>query len=128
MQERLSWAIDMAAGPIYIQIARNVRRLLARGELSPGDRLPSSRELAQTLGVNPNTVVHGYSKLEIGGVIETRRGLGTFIRADAPVGPMRQEMLRDAASGYADEAIALEASREEAIDVLKEVFDAGKTE
>ena len=125
MSEKLSWSIDMTAGPIYVQIGQNARRFLARGDLSPEDKLPSARELAQTLGVNPNTVVHGYSKLEAEGIIETRRGLGTFVREDAPVATMKQEMLRDAATRYAEEVRALDVSEKEAIDVLKEVLDAG---
>ena len=125
MPEKMSWTIDMTAGPIYVQIGQNVRRFLARGDLSPEDKLPSARELAQTLGVNPNTVVHGYSKLEAEGIIETRRGLGTFVRADAPVATMKQEMLKSAAGRYADEVRALDVAKKEAMDVLKEVLDAG---
>jgi GntR family transcriptional regulator len=127
MPEKLSWTIDMNAGPIYVQIGQNVRRFLARGDLEPGEKLPSARDLAQTLGVNPNTVVHAYSRLENEGIIETRRGLGTFIRADAPVGTMKQEMLKGAATRYADDVRALDVSKGEAMDVLKEVFDAGRT-
>ncbi len=112
----------MEAGPIYVQIGENVRRLMARGELNPGDKLPSARELALALGVNPNTVVHAYSKLEIEGVIETRRGLGTFVRADAPVKTTKHEMLRKAAKRYVQEVQALDVSKEEAIQTLKEVF------
>jgi len=115
----------MDAGPIYVQIGQNVRRLMAREDLRPGDKLPSARELAQTLGVNPNTVVHAYSRLEFEGIIETRRGLGTFIRLDAPVRTMKKEILRKAAQRYATEARALDVSQEEAISMLKEVLDAG---
>ena len=112
----------MEAGPIYVQIGENVWRLMARGELNPGDKLPSARELAQILGVNPNTVVHAYQILEIEEVIETRRGLGTFVRADAPVKTTKQEMLRKAAKRYASEVRALDVSEEDAISVLKEVL------
>jgi len=117
----------MEAGPIYVQIGENVRRLMARGELNPGDKLPSARELAQVLGVNPNTVVHAYQMLEIEGVIETRRGLGTFVRADAPVKTTKQEMLTKAAKRYASEVRALDVTQEEATSMLKEVLDAGAT-
>ena len=117
----------MDAGPIYVQIGENVRRLIAREDLRPGDKLPSARELAQVLGVNPNTVVHAYQMLEIEDVIETRRGLGTFIRADAPVMRTKQEMLRKAAQHYAAEVQALDVSQEEAISMFKEVLDVGAT-
>jgi len=112
----------MEGGPIYVQIGENVRRLMARGEVNPGDKLPSARELAQVLGVNPNTVVHAYQMLEIEGVIETRRGLGTFVRADAPVMSTKQQMLKKAAKRFASEVRALDVTQEEAIRTLKEVF------
>ena len=117
----------MEAGPIYVQIGENVRRLIAREDLGPNDKLPSARELAQVLEVNPNTVVHAYSRLEAEGIIETRRGLGTFIRADAPVRTTKKEILSKAAQRYAAEAQALDVSEEEAIGMLKEVLDAGTT-
>jgi len=115
----------MEAGPIYVQIGENVQRLMAREDLRPGDKLPSARELAQILGVNPNTVVHAYQMLEIDGVIETRRGLGTFVRADAPVETTKKEMLEKAAKRYAAEVRALDVSQEEAISMFKEVLDVG---
>ena len=64
----------MDAGPIFEQIGRNVREMLARGALRPGEKLPSARDLAATLSVNPNTIVHAYGELEAGGILEKRRG------------------------------------------------------
>jgi len=117
----------MDAGPIFVQIAENVRRFLARGELTPGEKLPSARELAQRLSVNPNTVVHAYSELEGQGVIETKRGLGTFVREDAPVETMQRNLLRSAAERYASEFGRLGVSTKEAMAVLQEVLNAGET-
>ena len=128
MTKKKDWTLDMNAGPIFVQIAQNVRRALARGDLSPGEKLSSARELAQTLGVNPNTVVHAYMELERQGVIEKQRGLGTFVRKDAPVAVMREEMLRSAATSYAREIRRLGIPSSEGISVLKEVLDAGETE
>ena len=120
-----NWDLDMAAGPIYRQIAHHVRRALARGMINPGDRLPSVRELAQQLKVNQNTVVHAYSQLEREGIIETRRGLGTFIKADIPIAVSQRELLKQAARRYAQEAQALSVSSEEAVRIVREVLDAG---
>jgi GntR family transcriptional regulator len=128
MTKKKDWTLDMNAGPIFVQIAQNVRRALARGDLSPAEKLASARELAQALGVNPNTVVHAYMELERQGVIEKRRGLGTFVRKDAPVTVMREEMLHSAATSYAREIRRLGIPNSEGISVLKEVLDAGKTE
>jgi len=76
--------IDPGSGvPIYRQIMDGVRYAVAGGSLAAGDRLPSVRELATTLGVNPTTIQKAYGELEHLAVIETRRGQGTFV-ADAP--------------------------------------------
>ena len=115
----------MSSGPIFEQIAKNVHQMLARGALKPGDKLPSARDLAAKLSVNPNTIVHAYNQLEAQDVIEKRRGLGTFVREDAPVTGMKREMLHQAANAYVDESRQLDASIQEAIAALKEVWDVG---
>jgi len=69
--------------PIYRQIIAQIRRAVAAGLLVPGDQLPSVRELAARLLVNPNTVARVYRDLERDGLLETRRGQGTFISAEA---------------------------------------------
>lgn len=69
------------ARPAYRQIADEVRRSVAVGILKPGEGLPAARELAQQLKLNPNTVQHAYRTLAHEGLIETRRGVGTFIAA-----------------------------------------------
>ncbi|MBN8191080.1 GntR family transcriptional regulator [Bacillus sp. NTK074B] len=68
-----------ASKPIYIQIADRIIREIVRKELSPGDKLPSVREMAVQSGVNPNTVQRTYSELERMDIVETRRGQGTFV-------------------------------------------------
>jgi len=65
--------------PIYMQIVQQVRRLVAGGELNPGDELPSIRALADQLLVNPNTVARAYRDLEVAGVVTSSRGLGTYV-------------------------------------------------
>ena len=124
-KEKDAWSLDMSVGPIFEQIAKNVHQMLARGALKPGDKLPSARDLAARLSVNPNTIVHAYNQLEAQDVIEKRRGLGTFVREDAPVTGMKREMLHQAANAYADESRQLDASIQEAIAALKEVWDVG---
>lgn len=72
--------IDARSGlPIYRQIIEQVKRARAAGTIQPGDRLPSVRELSEKMLVNPNTVARAYRDLERDGVIETRRGVGTFV-------------------------------------------------
>jgi GntR family transcriptional regulator len=72
--------LDAASGvPLYQQIVDQVKRSVAAGTLQTGDRLPTVRELASDLVVNPNTVARAYQVLEQEHVVETRRGLGTFV-------------------------------------------------
>lgn len=65
--------------PIYEQIIRQIKELIARGGLVQGEKLPSVRELSSMILVNPNTVSRAYQELEREGVIETLRGKGTFV-------------------------------------------------
>jgi GntR family transcriptional regulator len=75
-------AIDPGdATPIYAQLERAIRASIATGRLGPGDQLPTVRQLAVDLRINANTVARVYAELERADVIETRRGVGSFIRA-----------------------------------------------
>jgi GntR family transcriptional regulator len=67
--------------PIYAQLERALRAAIATGRLQPGDQLPTVRQLAVDLRVNANTIARVYAELERGGVLETRRGVGSFISA-----------------------------------------------
>jgi GntR family transcriptional regulator len=127
MTIRKAWRLDMSAGPIFCQIAANVRHMLARGDLSPGQKLMSARDLAVELGVNPNTVVHAFAELERTAVIETKRGLGTFVRKDAPVASMRRDMLQAAAAAFVAEVGTLGVTKQQALSVLEEVWNAGES-
>lgn len=69
---------------VYVQIMHEIKRRIARGLLKTDDRLPTVRDLARTLVVNPNTVGKAYQLLETEGVISTRRGSGTFVASVAP--------------------------------------------
>jgi GntR family transcriptional regulator len=69
--------------PIYAQLDRGLRAAIAAGRLREGDQLPTVRQLAVDLRINANTVARVYADLERSGVLETRRGIGSFIRATA---------------------------------------------
>ena len=77
--------------PIYAQLERGVRAAIATGRLKAGDQLPTVRQLAVELRVNANTVARVYAELERSGVIETKRGVGSFIAAS----PSRAHPPRD---------------------------------
>ncbi len=74
--------LDLQSGvPVYRQIIDQVRGGMASAALSVGDQLPTVRQLAVDLSINPNTVVRAYRELELGGLLETHQGTGTFISA-----------------------------------------------
>ncbi|MFZ5640712.1 MAG: GntR family transcriptional regulator [Bacillota bacterium] len=118
--------VDPAAGvPIYIQIIDQVKRATASGLLKPGDQLPSVRELALELTINPNTVAKAYQELERDGVITTVRGRGTFI-AEKVVRLLPEErvrVLKEAVHKVLVEAHHLQFSRDEVLLILKEYTD-----
>jgi GntR family transcriptional regulator len=80
--------------PVYAQLERGIRSAIASGRLNEGDQLPTVRQLAVELRVNANTVAKVYAFLERSGILETRRGVGTFVaaRTHAP----QEEELRQA--------------------------------
>ncbi|MEW6744195.1 MAG: GntR family transcriptional regulator [Planctomycetota bacterium] len=81
----MHFRIDLKSGvPIYRQIIEQVKFGIARGDLQPGDQLPTVRQLAVDLSINPNTVIRAYRELEIEGVLETHQGSGTFVGQRVP--------------------------------------------
>jgi GntR family transcriptional regulator len=88
--------------------------MLASGRMKPGDKLPSARELATELRVNPNTVIHAFSQLEIAGISETRRGLGTYIKTSVHVESIRFRILQEATARYLSEVQSIGLGLEDA--------------
>ena len=74
------FALDLKSGvPFYRQIIDQVKSAIATGAISSGDRLPTVRQLAVDLSINPNTVSRAYTELELTGLVETQMGSGTFV-------------------------------------------------
>jgi GntR family transcriptional regulator len=81
----VEFLIDGKSGvPYYRQIIEQVKFAIAQGRLEAGDQLPTVRQLAVDLSINPNTVVRAYRELELGGVLETQQGSGTFVGREKP--------------------------------------------
>ena len=81
-RRQFRFRLDLQSGvPVYRQIIDQVRGGVASGSLAVGDQLPTVRQLAVDLSINPNTVVRAYRELELGGMLETHQGTGTFISA-----------------------------------------------
>jgi GntR family transcriptional regulator len=76
----LDFRIDSKSGvPFYRQIIEQVKFAIARGDLHPGSQIPTVRQLAVDLSINPNTVIRAYKEMEIEGLLETHQGSGTFV-------------------------------------------------
>ena len=105
-----------AASPIFAQIVQHLRQMVATGHLQPGERLPTVRQLAESLSVSPGTVVKAYRELEQNGVIQSRRGSGTVVvgRASDPrLLTIRQTRLSNMMSNGILEALSQGYSLEE---------------
>ncbi|MGW5849072.1 GntR family transcriptional regulator [Streptomyces sp. NPDC055254] len=77
----IEYRIDRRSGvATYLQIVQQTKQALRLGLLEPGDQLPTAREVVEALAINPNTVLKAYRELEREGLVEGRRGLGTFVR------------------------------------------------
>lgn len=86
--------VDHRSGvPPYLQIADQIRHAIATGVLGPGDQLPTVKEVVASLAINPNTVFKGYRELENEGLVEGRKGAGTFVLR-RPQGPRPGDQAR----------------------------------
>lgn len=93
----VEYRIDRRSGvATYVQIVQQTKQALRLGLLEPGDKLPTAREVVEATAINPNTVLKAYRELEREGLVEARRGLGTFVRralGTAPAdSPLRTEL------------------------------------
>ena len=121
----LSFHVDPAAAlPIWRQIEEGVLHAVATGAAGPGDAVPSVRDMALRLRVNPATVAKAYQRLVDAGVLETRRGEGTFVAAAPPALSDGQvaRRLAEGATRFASVGQSLGANRTQAIEALREAW------
>jgi GntR family transcriptional regulator len=113
----IEFHLDSRSGvPAYLQLVQQVRQAVRLGILRPGDQLPTVKEVVTRLTINPNTVLHAYRQLDHEGLIEGRRGVGTFVSTSSvppPPGDLKglrasldRWVARARAAGLDDEAIA----------------------
>jgi GntR family transcriptional regulator len=115
-----------SAVPIYLQIVQTIKHTVATGRLKPGAQLPTVRELATDLRINPNTVARAYDLLDGDGVITTQQGRGTYVRErpdNAHLTRVRQEQLKTLLDSAVGKALSLGYTADE----IRETFDAQMT-
>lgn len=129
MEDRFNINLDDPT-PIYAQLERAIRFAIATDRLRVGEQLPTVRQLAVELKINANTVARVYAELERAGVLETRRGVGTFVSAHQPAKVIhvlrgdRDRELRAFAGRILTEAYSLGFSLDEVVEQLeKELHD-----
>ena len=119
------FTLDLHTGvPVYRQLIDQVRAGIAAGSLVAGDQLPTVRQLAVDLAINPNTVMRAYRELELGGLLETHQGTGTFISDKKPDRRLaeRERQLGQLAGECAARAGAAGFTVEDLIDRLGELL------
>lgn len=100
--------LDPSGGaPVYMQLAEAVLNKIERGELAPGDQLPTVRDMARATGLAPGTVRHAYDALVRSGAVDMGRGRGTFVKAITPGGASRQKQAQAAIEALLDRMEAL---------------------
>lgn len=113
--------------PIYSQLADRIKRQILRGDLKPGDKLPSVREMGIQANVNPNTVQRTYRELEGMNIVETRRGQGTFVTEnEAILSQMREQLKIEEISAFVEGMQQMGYSNEEIVRGLTEFLQNEK--
>jgi GntR family transcriptional regulator len=113
----IEFHLDGRSGvPTYLQLVQQVKQAVRLGILRPGDQLPTVKDVVGSLAINPNTVLKAYRELDHEGLVEGRRGQGTFVSSELPSLPpdetktlraaLRRWLERARASGLDDESIA----------------------
>ena len=108
----------------YTQLVQQVKQAVRLGRLDPGDRLPAVREVAESLAINPNTVLKAYRELELAGVVEARAGLGTFVRLPARRLLANQAALERELSAWVRRARSAGWEREDVVALVDETMRA----
>ncbi|PMQ01382.1 MAG: GntR family transcriptional regulator [Dictyoglomus sp. NZ13-RE01] len=113
--------------PIYIQIIDLIKKEIVKGKIKRGDKLPSVRDLAEELKVNPNTVQKAYQELEREGIIYTLRGTGSFVVEDEnKILGLREAMAKEILERFVKEMKDLNFSKEEMFKLLTSFLEEEK--
>ena len=107
--------------PIYTQIVDYLKRKIVNKEIKEGEKLPSIREIATNLKVNPNTVQRSYQVLELENIVFTKRGQGSFVTEDKEkINELKLSMANEIVSNFVKDMKDLGFGRNEIVDLIKE--------
>ncbi|MCR4621664.1 MAG: GntR family transcriptional regulator [Clostridiales bacterium] len=106
--------------PIWLQVMDLITTDIVTGALAPGEKLPGGRDMAVKYSINPNTANRVYRELEDAGLVETRRGTGTYVICDARrIGELKTSLAEKAAKEFKHRMMELGLSREEIVRLLE---------
>ncbi|WP_027633870.1 GntR family transcriptional regulator [Clostridium hydrogeniformans] len=109
--------------PIYFQIVNYIKRKIVSGEFEEGEKLPSVRDLARELKVNPNTIQRVYTELENENLVYTQRGLGKFVNGDFKnINKIRKEISTEILDNFIKELRELGFTKDEVINIISERY------
>lgn len=118
----MAWNLD-SSRPIYIQIVERVQLEIIAGDYSPGDKLPSVRELAANAGVNPNTMQKALSELERSGLVHSLRTSGRFITEDnSMIKRMREDLAAIQIKEFLDKMSQMGFDKQETLDLMQKIM------
>ena len=110
--------------PVYLQLADHVKKKIFLEEIKDGDELPSRRELAGTLGINPNTVQKAYKELESQGILTTSSNVKSVVAVNSCVKDrIKEELKKEATLKYIEYLKSINLSFKEAIELLTELWE-----
>lgn len=113
--------------PVYVQVVRHFKEQIAVGKLEPGQEIPSRRELANQLKINPNTAQRAYKEMEEEGLIHTERNFPSTITKDEQVlGAVREELLLNAVETFINAVRPIQVPIDELLNIVKEKYTTEK--
>ncbi|WP_189266114.1 GntR family transcriptional regulator [Streptomyces fuscichromogenes] len=120
----VEYRIDRRSGvATYVQIVQQTKQALRLGHLQQGDRLPTAREVVEATAINPNTVLKAYRELEREGLVEARRGLGTFVKRSLGTAPAAESPLHDELDAWVVRARTAGLDRDDVAALFTAVLD-----
>ena len=109
--------------PVYLQVVRHFKEKVASGELQPGDEMPSRRELANTLGINPNTVQRAFKRMEEENLLYTEGNMPSRVTEDQSIlGQVRSELMLDAVENFIAAVMPIGVTLKEIQDKVEEQY------
>lgn len=115
--------------PIYLQVINELKKKMVKGELKPGEKMPSSRDLAVEYKVNQNTAARIYREMEMQGYCFTRRGIGTFVSEEENMfRDLKKEMASELLKNFMHEMKGLGYKKDDIIDQIADYKEDGEND